>query len=65
MDANEQRDVMKFAYRIFGDVARADSWLKRPKERFGGRTPLEMLETSEGTELVVEMLGQIEHGMFA
>ena len=45
------------------DLARA--WLNKPKKRFDGRTPMDMLRTEVGARMVEEMLGQIDEGMFA
>ncbi len=53
------------AEQVFGEPERAWRWLREPKQRFGGKTPLEMLATDAGGRLVEEMIGQIEHGMFA
>lgn len=53
------------AMRVFGDLERARLWLGRPKHRFEERTPLQMLVSETGGRLVEEMLGQIEHGIFA
>jgi len=50
---------------IFGEPERAWRWLRKPKPRFDGKTPLEMLVTEVGGRLVEEMLIQINHGMFA
>lgn len=50
---------------VFGEPARAWRWLRKPKERFDGRTPCEMLATEAGARLVEEMLVQLDHGMAA
>jgi putative toxin-antitoxin system antitoxin component (TIGR02293 family) len=53
------------AVRVFGDRDNAMHWLSEPKRRFEERTPLQMLRTDYGSRLVEEMLGQIDHGIFA
>lgn len=53
------------AVRVFGDRENALHWLSEPKRRFEGRTPLKLLRTDYGSRLVEEMLGQIDHGIFA
>jgi putative toxin-antitoxin system antitoxin component (TIGR02293 family) len=53
------------AMRVFGDRENALHWLSEPKRRFDGRTPLKLLRTDYGSRLVEEMLGQIDHGIFA
>jgi putative toxin-antitoxin system antitoxin component (TIGR02293 family) len=57
--------VFDQAVSVFGDAERAREWLGKPKRRFEGRTPMQMLRTEVGGRMVEEMLGQIEHGMFA
>lgn len=51
--------------RVFDRKEKVLYWLSEPKRRFDGRTPLQMLRTELGGRMVEEMLGQIEHGMFA
>jgi putative toxin-antitoxin system antitoxin component (TIGR02293 family) len=53
------------AVQVFGEKEKAVYWLGEPKRRFDGRTPIQMMVTGLGTRMVEEMLGQIEHGMFA
>jgi putative toxin-antitoxin system antitoxin component (TIGR02293 family) len=57
--------IFDHAVRVFSETDRARAWFEQPKKRFANRTPLEMLQTEAGGRLVDEMLGQIEHGMFA
>ena len=57
--------ITAFAEQVFGEPERAWRWLREPKRRFGGKAPMEMLATDAGARLVEEMIGQIEHGMFA
>jgi putative toxin-antitoxin system antitoxin component (TIGR02293 family) len=57
--------VTAMAEQVFGEPERAWRWLRKPKPRFDGKTPMDMLATEAGARLVEEMLGQIEHGMFA
>jgi len=57
--------VFDHAVSVFGDAERAREWLGKPKKRFDLRTPMQMLRTDLGGRMVEEMLGQIEHGMFA
>jgi putative toxin-antitoxin system antitoxin component (TIGR02293 family) len=53
------------AEEVFGDDEKAGRWLRKPKERFGGRTPFEVLRTEAGARLVEEMLLQLDYGFFA
>ena len=56
--------VAALADQAFGERARALRWLRKPKHRFGGRTPLGLCATEAGARLVEEMLRQIDHGIF-
>lgn len=38
-------------------------WLKSPIRALGYKTPLSMLETKEGIQLVLDVLGRIEYGI--
>ena len=51
------------AEQVFGEGVRAWRWLRTPKQRFGGKTPIEMLATEAGARLVEEMIVQFEYGM--
>ena len=48
-----------------GDQESALDWLRAPKRRFEGRSPLGMLSTETGGRLVEQMLIQLDDGMFA
>jgi putative toxin-antitoxin system antitoxin component (TIGR02293 family) len=50
--------------RVFGTVEKAVRFLRTPKARFEGRSPLEMLRTEVGGSLVDQMLWQIADGVF-
>lgn len=57
--------VISRAQAVLGDQERALEWMRAPKKRFDGRTPMQMLATEPGGRLVDEMLVQIDEGMFA
>lgn len=40
-------------------------WLKEPNIAMGGKTPLSMLDTKPGTQLVIDILGRIEGGVYS
>jgi|SRR5438270_74183 len=50
---------------IFGNQSSGMHWLRLPKKRFRGRTPMEMMKTETGSRLVEETLYQIDEGMAA
>ncbi len=57
--------VYAFAVKVFADKERGLRWLTKPKHRFAGRTPIQMLRTELGGRMVEEMLVQIDEGIFA
>ena len=48
-----------------GSMGAAKQWLVRPVRSLGGVTPLSLLDTTAGLELVRQTLGRIEHGICA
>ena len=70
--SNEESDkavrvarITTMAERAFSDPEKAWRWLRKPKRRFEGRTPIEMLSTEAGARLVEETIIQFEYGMTA
>jgi putative toxin-antitoxin system antitoxin component (TIGR02293 family) len=57
--------ILARAQAVFGDADSALRWMRQPKMRFEGRTPIQMMSTEAGARLVEEMLVQIDEGMFA
>lgn len=49
---------------VFEDGEKALRWLKTPNFALGDQTPLSLLDTSEGIELVGDTLSRIEYGVF-
>lgn len=54
--------ILAMANAVFGSDTKARNWLSKPKRRFLGKSPLEMLSTFHGTNCVEEMLIQLAHG---
>lgn len=65
VNAYESDQLFRFAHitamaqAIFGDDAKAERWLSKPKERLAGKKPYEMLSTTPGTWEVERMLIQL------
>jgi putative toxin-antitoxin system antitoxin component (TIGR02293 family) len=57
--------ILARAQAVLGDEQSALDWLRKPKKRFEGRSPMQMLSTETGGRLVEQMLIQIDEGMFA
>ncbi len=56
--------IISRAQSVFGEQQKAMQWLRAPKRRFDGRSPMDMLSTESGGRLVEQMLIQIDEGMF-
>ena len=57
--------VYSRANQVFKDPVKAMNWLKSPCYALGDQIPVQLLDTSEGMELVMNTLGRIEYGVFA
>lgn len=57
--------IASLAEEVFAEDAKAARWLRKPKTRFAGRSPLEMLATEAGARLIEEMLLQLDYGFAA
>ena len=55
------------AVEVFGDEARARSWLTSSREIFGGHSPEELVSTADPTQLrrILEVLIRIDYGVFS
>ena len=50
---------------VFGSLDKFKTWMKTPLHVFKGETPVSLLDTSVGFDIVFKELGRIEHGIFA
>ena len=58
--------VFESALELFaGNFAEARRWLQSPARALGGRMPLEVAGTAAGATQVRDLIGQLEHGVFA
>lgn len=53
------------ALEVFEDEDTARTWLKTPLIILDGKTPLEATGNRFGAELVLDLLGRIEHGVYS
>ena len=56
--------IRAWATEIFGDPDKAERWLKT-RNRVLEDAPINLLETSDGIEMVETVLHRIEHGIFS
>jgi len=60
--------MIKVVYRANGIFKNSDNamrWLKTPCYALGNQVPVQLLDTTEGMELVMNTLGRIEYGVFS
>jgi putative toxin-antitoxin system antitoxin component (TIGR02293 family) len=57
--------VAAFGESVFGERERFWSWVRAPKRRFDGRSPLSLLTTAAGARVVEDLLGAIDEGFAA
>lgn len=50
---------------VFGEQSSFNIWLKKPMMELENATPLSMLDTPFGYQILFQVLGRIEHGIFA
>ena len=50
---------------VFGSLDRFKIWMKTPVHVFHNETPVSLLDTSVGFDIIFKELGRIEHGIFA
>ncbi|HTD40952.1 MAG TPA: antitoxin Xre/MbcA/ParS toxin-binding domain-containing protein [Mucilaginibacter sp.] len=50
---------------VFGSLDKFKTWMKTPLHVFKGETPVSLLDTSVGFDIIFKELGRIEHGIFA
>ena len=55
------------ALEVFGDQAKAQSWMNTPRAIFSGRTPQELVASGQAAEQrrVLETLLRIDYGVFS
>ena len=58
--------VFEKAVELFeGDVPTAVAWLRSPKAALGHQTPLDYTRSEVGAREVEDLIGRLEHGVFA
>jgi len=58
-------EVMAKGTEVFEDKSAFMHWLAQPNTALGSRTPKSLLDSRFGTDMVLDELGRIEHGVFA
>ncbi|GAA4462979.1 hypothetical protein GCM10023189_40380 [Nibrella saemangeumensis] len=50
---------------VFQDQGKFTRWLRRPLRLLADRSPLDLLDSTTGIQLVEDILGRIEYGVFS
>lgn len=50
---------------VFGNSETGNDWMKTKNLALGGKTPLELMESDQGIDVVLMVLGRIEHGIIS
>lgn len=56
--------ILRRAVEVFGDEGQGKAWMTDAVSSLGGRSPLSLLDTMEGYDLVANTLGRIEYGVY-
>ncbi|MGF1793357.1 DUF2384 domain-containing protein [Photobacterium profundum] len=73
VDTNELNNIVLVHSEVFtaalalfeNDSHAAAVWLNNPVNGLGGRRPVDLLDTEDGTQAVLKMIGRLEHGVFS
>lgn len=57
-------EIMAQATSVFGTKEAAIAWLNKPALALEGKVPLDLLDTSAGHEMVRDLLGRFEYGVY-
>ena len=60
--AMNRSELLAVATRYIGDETKARNWIESPHPFLGGKTPIELVVTTEGDALVVQSLLAIAYG---
>lgn len=50
---------------VFEDQGKFNRWMRRPLGLLGGESPLEFLNTATSFQVVEQLLGRLEHGVYS
>lgn len=61
----ELAQLYQHGVEVFGSHEKFDGWMRHPSVFFGGKLPVELLDTTTGISLIHDELTRIEYGVFA
>jgi putative toxin-antitoxin system antitoxin component (TIGR02293 family) len=57
-------ETLAKAIEVFGSQEAAERWMSEAAMALDGARPIDLLRTVQGAELVTELLGRLEHGVY-
>jgi putative toxin-antitoxin system antitoxin component (TIGR02293 family) len=57
--------IYTIAHEVFGNREKANRWVRRPNRALAGRTPISLLRTNIGADLVEDVLNRIAYGVYS
>jgi len=65
-EQNQQiAEVIAKGSKVFGGRDRFLAWMNHPNKALNNKTPMSLLNSKFGTNMVLDELGRIEHGVFS
>ena len=69
MELSEQNhqiaEVFAKGSKVFNSRDRFLDWMNYPNKAFNNKTPMSLLDSKFGMDMVLDELGRIEHGVFS
>ncbi len=56
--------VISFGHAVFESADVFQDWMRSTNRALGGIKPADLLDTRQGAELLLQLLGQIDHGVY-
>ena len=60
-----RRQVLSKATEVFGSRAHAKAWMERPALALDNARPIDLLDSPQGVDLVMDLLIRLEYGVFS
>lgn len=57
--------VLSKATEVFGSQAHAETWMDRPALALDNARPVDLLESQQGVDLVMDQLTRLEYGVYS
>ncbi len=51
--------------KVFDNRSNFMAWMNQPIKAFANKTPMSLLHSKHGVEMILDELGRIEHGIFS